>query len=135
MSCAQFIKFEPTPGEKHIGIATVNFHGKIILRYKIVPNKDGSSFFPAPGSYKMPGADGEYKPCFTVDSNSEREEIEELIKANVRNYLSHNRAPQPAAPQAPIQPNASYPYAQTAKANYYDAPPPMPMMVEQDMPF
>jgi len=77
----EFIKYEPTPQEKHLGIATVKLYGKIIARYKIVPTKDGTSFFPAAASYKV---GDRYESCLILDSNSEKEELDAMIKANVR---------------------------------------------------
>jgi hypothetical protein len=92
MNQFEFVKFEATPGEKHLGIATVKaFEGKITLRYKIVPNKDGSGFFPASASYKMPQVGGEdvYIGSFLLDSRSDEEEMNALIRANVKKHLSH----------------------------------------------
>ena len=72
----EFVRYEATPGEKHLGIATVKAYGRIVLRYKIVPNKDGSGFFPAAASYKLPSHGGEdaYISAFLLDSRSEEEE-------------------------------------------------------------
>ncbi len=85
MNKFEFIKYEPTPQEKHLGIATVKIFGKIIAKFKIVPTKDGSSFFPASPSLKI----GEgYVSAFTMDSVSEKEELDSLIKLNVRRCMS-----------------------------------------------
>lgn len=86
----EFCDFTATPGEKYLGIAKIKFYGKIVLRYKIVPKKDGSGYFPVPASIKMPSDDGvdNYVSCFTVDSNSDKEDIEELIRKNIRKYLN-----------------------------------------------
>jgi len=95
MSQFEFMKYEPTPSEKHMGIATVKaFEGKITLRYKIVPNKDGSGFFPASASYKMPQVSGEdvYIGAFLLDSRSDEEEMNALIRANVKKHLGHSVA-------------------------------------------
>jgi hypothetical protein len=77
----EFIKYEPTPQEKHLGIATVKLYGKLIARYKIIPTKDGTSFFPASGSFKV---GDKFESCLTLDSNSEKEELDSMIKAHVR---------------------------------------------------
>lgn len=82
----EFIKYEPVANEKFLGIATIRLWGKITLRYKIVTTKDGSNIFPAIASYKGPS--GEYINCFTVEYNSEKEEIETLIKAHVRKEMN-----------------------------------------------
>ena len=81
----EFIKFEDTPSEKYLGIATVKLYGKIILRYKIVPTKDGTGVFPTSASYKVSreGADY-YLPAFIVDSRAEEEEIKSVILRGVR---------------------------------------------------
>jgi hypothetical protein len=93
----EFLKYEPTPQEKHLGIATVKLYGKLIARYKIIPTKDGTSFFPASGSLKI----GEkYESCLTLDSNSEKEELDSLIKAHVRSIQGGGQIVQPP-PQQP----------------------------------
>lgn len=120
MSNFEFIKYEPTPSEKHMGVATVKLYGKIILRYKIVPNKDGSGYFPCAASYKMPSAPGGqdiYVSAFMLDSNSEKEELENLIRANVKQFLAQQHsvfaAMQNQAPmQQQRQPNPAQMYYQ-----------------------
>lgn len=85
MNKFEFIKYEPTPSEKHLGIATVKLYGKIIARFKIVNTKDGSTFFPASPSLKL----GEsYVNAITLDSNSEKEELDAIIKSNVKAILN-----------------------------------------------
>lgn len=81
MNNLEFLSFIPTTGEKYIGIATVKLYGKVILRYKIVPTKDGSGHFPAPASYKV-GED--YVHAFMLDSMSETEELKKLVMHNVK---------------------------------------------------
>ena len=90
----QFLKYEPTPNEKHLGIATVKLYGKIILRYKIVPTKDGAGYFPAPASYKMPSDDGtdKYIGAFMLDSVSENEELINLIREHVKASIKSKSA-------------------------------------------
>ena len=88
----EFKKYEPTPNEKHLGIATVKLYGKIIARFKIIPTKDGTSFFPASGSFKI----GEkYESCLTLDSTSEKEELDAMIKAHVRSIQGGGQIVQP----------------------------------------
>lgn len=119
----EFLKFLPTPNEKHIGIATVRLYGKLILRYKIVPNKDGSGFYPVPASYKVPdpagGSADHYIRAFMIDSEMEKEELESLIKSHVQAILMPPQSvAQPAynsgyvAPQAPQQMQAQPQYQQ-----------------------
>jgi len=97
MSQFEFVKYEATPGEKHLGIATMKAFGKIVLRYKIVPNKDGSGFFAASASYKMPSNGGEdaYISAFLLDSRSDEEEMTAMVRANVKKFITPH-------PQAPV---------------------------------
>ncbi len=88
----EFKKYEPTPGEKHLGIATVKLYGKIIARFKIIPTKDGTSFFPASGSLKV---GDKYENCLTLDSTSEKEELDALIKAHVQSAQGGGQIVQP----------------------------------------
>lgn len=103
MSQFEFMKYEATPGEKHLGIATVKAFGKIVLRYKIVPNKDGSGFFPASASYKMPkvGDEDVYIGAFLLDSRSDEEEMNALIRAGVKGKLTAQVANPSAFAPAP----------------------------------
>lgn len=81
----EFLSFTPTPEEKHLGIATIKIYNRIILRWKIVPNKDGSGYFPASASYKLP--DSTYTEAFLLDSRSEDEEVKNFIRNNIKKYL------------------------------------------------
>ena len=92
MNNFEFMGYEPTPTEpKQLGIATIRAWGKVILRYKIVPGKDGNGWFSNIASFKKgPDATGKdmYTQSFMVDSNFEAEQIKELIKANVNPYAN-----------------------------------------------
>jgi hypothetical protein len=79
----EFIKYEPTPGEKHLGLATVKAFGKILLRFKVIPAKNGG-FFSAPLSCKLP--DGTYTPSFILDSRCDEEELFTIIRKNVKPF-------------------------------------------------
>lgn len=85
----EFIKYEPTPGEKQEGIAFIKAYGRIMLRFKIVKTKDGKGYFPACSSYKMGTQNGEdiYLAAFVIDSKSEDEELRNLIRAKVAPFL------------------------------------------------
>lgn len=88
MSKFEFLSYTPTPQEKHIGIATVKIYDKIILRYKIIPNKDGSGFFAVSSSLKISDDQGErYLSSFMLDSNSENEELVAIVRANVKKQI------------------------------------------------
>lgn len=95
MNKFEFLSYIPTPGEKHLGIATVRIYGKIICRYKIVPTKDGSSYFPAAPSVKIGDGEQPYKSAFELDSRSEHEELTDIVKKGVKQAMQ----PQTAQPQ------------------------------------
>lgn len=116
MNKFQFIKFEKTPNEKHLGIATIKMYDKIIARYKIVPTKDGSSFFPAPASLKI---DDKYFPAFSIDSSTEKDELDDMIKCNVKAIMNGVSIPQEAP--APIR--APIPDPRYEQMNYLDTCP------------
>ena len=98
MNKFEFIKYEPTPNEKHMGIATVNLYGKILAKFKIVPTKDGSNFFPASPSVKVGDS---YCSALVLDSNIDKEEMDMLIKTRVKHYLNPQSTPayQPPPPE------------------------------------
>ena len=95
MTPFEFLGFVPTPNEKHLGIAAVKLYGKLILRYKIVQTKDGTSTFPAASSYKITDVGGErYIPAFILDSNSENESLMAFIKTNMKNLATASNSAQ-----------------------------------------
>lgn len=76
MNKFEFVSYDPTPGEKHLGIVTITYLGKMILRYKIMPNKEGKGFYPLMASYKV----GErYEIAFELDSNIEKNDLKTFI--------------------------------------------------------
>lgn len=88
MANFEFINYTATPGEKHLGIATIKMYGKLIARFKIIANKDGRGIFPAPACYKMTDETGErWIDCLMVDSRSEHEEMETVIRHGVKKAL------------------------------------------------
>ncbi len=89
MNKFEFIKYEETPTEKHMGIATVNLYGKVIGKYKIVRTKDGTNFFCASPSIKMLD---KYDNVITIDSSVDKQELDNLIKENVRKCMSPHTA-------------------------------------------
>jgi hypothetical protein len=84
MNNFEFLSYEPVSGEKFLGIATIRAWSKIILRYKIVPNKDGSSFFASPSSIKN---GDRFEAAFMLDSNYENQGLQAMIREKVGNYL------------------------------------------------
>lgn len=92
----EFMDYVATPAEKHHGIVRIKAFGKIVLRYKIMPKKDGSGWFPICASYKIPGPEGDsYVSAFVLDSNSDKEDVEALIRANVKRHIVSVHAPLP----------------------------------------
>jgi|GEM_PF-6663325 len=89
----EFIGFDPTPGEKHIGILTVRIHGTVtlVVKYKIVGKKDGNGYFPTVAAYKMPGRmqGEEYDECFMLDSRSDNDQ---MIKFIMHHFYSWQKA-------------------------------------------
>lgn len=78
----KFIKYTSTPGEKHLGIAEIDLGGIIVLRYRVMPGKDGKGFFVATAAYKI-GED--YISSFSIDSRSMHDKIVELIRHGMKN--------------------------------------------------
>lgn len=101
----EFIGYKETPGEKHLGIATVKAYGKIILRFKVLTAKTGALFC-APSSYKIVDYGEErYIPCFTVDSVSENDELVHMITSNVNRLLKDRSCASAVSPQKMEKPS------------------------------
>ena len=77
----EFISCVHTPDQKYKAIVKIKAYDKVFLLYKLIPTRDGASFFPAPASYKI---DDTYISCFSLDSTSDNEEIKELIKSSYK---------------------------------------------------
>ena len=93
----EFLGYTATPNEKHLGIASVKYMGKIVLRYKIVPKKDGSAWFPNAASYKIvENGEDRYTAAFMLDSHSESEDMMNFIRKHVTACMK----PQQSAPVA-----------------------------------
>lgn len=91
MSNIEFVRFTPVKDDKFLGIAAVKLYGKIILRYKVVPTKDGHGYFSTEANYKIDStgeARQDYVPAFVLDSNFEIQEIRDLIHMKVKEYFS-----------------------------------------------
>lgn len=126
-----FLKYQPTPGEKYMGIASVRLFGKVVHRYKIQPSKDGASFYPTPASYKIPDPAGGQKDCFIsafmLDSQSDNEELKNFIISHVNHCIEQmnaqsvhaaNNQYQQAAPQYQQQYQQPQQQAQYQQPNY-----------------
>lgn len=132
MQDKQFLKFVPTPGEKHLGIAVIRWKGAIILRYKIIPSQDGSGYWVSPGGVKTgitPEGKDKYEEWFALDSSYEKEEMRDFVLASVTPLLKQtsNQAQTTFSPQAThgTSTQAYAPQAQPQQENgqFWDAPP------------
>ena len=95
MNKFEFLSYTPTPTEKYQGIATIKIYGRIVVRYKIVPTKDGSATFPAAPSLKI---EDKYYPSFELDSNSESRELQDFIKDSMKKANTQQPMYQPSLP-------------------------------------
>lgn len=76
-----FISYAPTPGDdKCLGVATIEYNGPIVLRYRLVPNKTGGNFL-APPSCKV---GDKYEDGFEIDSTRQKLQIEEMIRQRIK---------------------------------------------------
>ena len=96
MTNFEFLSYDTVVGEKFLGIATVRAWGKIILRYKIVPNKDGSGFFASPSSIKN---GDRFESAFMIDSTYENKGVQEWIRDKLAYYMTGK----PIAPPMPAK--------------------------------
>lgn len=92
MNQIEFINYVETPNERQLGIATIKAWGKILLRYKVMPRKDGSGFFVVPAAHKI---EAQYVSAFQLDSISDKEAVEKCILSNI---AATNKLAQAATP-------------------------------------
>lgn len=111
----EFVSFEPTPSEKHVGILTVRIRGPVVMvvRYKIVQKKDGSGHFPTVASYKMPNRNqtDEYDECFMLDSRSDHDQMTKFIMHHFSQWQKSQKFPSEASnwdAKQQEQPNPNY---------------------------
>lgn len=92
----EFVEFVETPGEKHVGIVTVNFNNMLYLRYKVMPSQKGPGYYCNPPSYKINryGTD-EYMQAIVIDSNFAKEKIDRIVRDEVTKYFAHKSDPRP----------------------------------------
>lgn len=103
----EFLGYEAVEGEKFLGIATIRAWGKIILKYKVTPGKDGHGFFCSEASIKngidiSTGKDN-FERCWMLESNYENELLKKFLKAHVNPYENAK----PSAFAQPVQQSAS----------------------------
>lgn len=96
MNKFEFLKYEETPNEKHLGIATVNLYGKVLGKFKVVRTKDGANFFCASPSVRSPSKADQYENVITIDSSTDKQELDNLIKDNVRRCMSPHTEVKPS---------------------------------------
>ena len=92
MNNYKFISYKPTPTDEYIlGIVTLLFHGEAIIRLKHVKKKDGGTFFTS-ANYTITGSDQtkSYTSCFELDSNVQKELLQEFVRQNVNEALYKN---------------------------------------------
>ena len=84
----EFLSFDETPEEKYLGVASLRVCGKVILRFKVQRTKDGNGMFVAIPSYRKTDQTGEqWCQWFMLDSSSQKEMVENLIKSKVKAYF------------------------------------------------
>lgn len=89
--------YTPTPSEKHLGVIEIKVHCDLpfIVRYKLVPKKDGSGMFPTISGYKMPDRSPgeEYDECFMLDSRSDNTALIKFIMHSFHAWEKSNTGP------------------------------------------
>lgn len=89
----EFLGFDETPEEKYLGVASLKLFGKVILRFKVQRTKDGNGMFVAIPSYRKIDHTGEqWCQWFMLDSSSQKEVVENLIKTRVKAYFKAKEA-------------------------------------------
>ena len=103
----EILKYEETPECKHMGVVHVRLFKQVVLRFKIVPKKDGSGFFVTGPAYKRETEAGEkWLQWFVIDSQVFAEEINNEIELFVVKFLASqntNQAPTGFDQQQPVQ--------------------------------
>ena len=115
----KFLRFDATPGEKHLGIATIRIEEgvRIILRFKVQP-KEGGGYYYQPASHKISahGKDS-YYPAFSLDSTYEYDEMKEFLAVHVEPILQQQNGSSVFS-QAQARPPYVAPPAQQPNPNY-----------------
>lgn len=91
MQGLEFLSFVKTPGEKHIGIATIRLDRRFIFRFKIAPSAHANSLWITKAAYKagtrQDGKDN-YEEAFEFDSSFEKKHIDSFVEENVNAILN-----------------------------------------------
>ena len=117
MNQIKFLDYKATPGEKHLGIATILINNVIYFRFKISVGKNGG-YFGNPASYKHTDQYGveSYIPAFGCESNMLNEEVQLCLKTNVNRILSSG---QQSASVFSSQQNSPQPQVHAPQAQAY----------------
>lgn len=118
MNNLEFLSYQPTPTEKHLGIATIRYERKIIFRFKIMQNPKAEGFFSNAPSIKI---DEEYYPAFQIDSSYEADEMKKFVLSNVKKQLKPNYTTSSSDPFA--IPNKIEPIETQQQFNFTDQTP------------
>lgn len=116
MNNIEFIEYIPVTieNQKHLAVVAVKWSG-IVLRFKIMPTKDGTGFFPATASVLVKdiiSGEEKYQSAFEIDSRSEHERVLNFVKAVYKKMLSNQSAFASSIPSASgyaLPANANYP--------------------------
>lgn len=96
MNNLEFIGYTPTPNDEHMkGIAEVKYTGEIILNYKHVNTKDGtSSFFAAPTTtIKLDNSEKKYVSAFLIDSRTKEKAILDFVRESTKGVAESQALP------------------------------------------
>lgn len=113
---AEFLKWIPVTGEKHVGIAIVRYERRFIFRFKILPSEQGG-YWATTASLKTGVYNGKdkYENAFSLDSDYEKDALNEFVIENVMAHMNRVNPMQPASvfspqpvAQPPQQPNPNY---------------------------
>lgn len=88
----KFKRYTPTPNDQyHLGIVEVAIYDKIIMRFKHVKTKDGKGDFYAAPSYTLTdGPEKRYLQAFMLDSRSDDDMLQDVMREGVRHQLSNS---------------------------------------------
>jgi hypothetical protein len=115
----EFMGWNATPGEKHMGIATIRLERRFIIRFKVAPSSNGQGLWVTVASYKTgtkPDGKDAYESAFEFDSSYERKQAESFIESQVQAIISR---PNPnASPSAFAAPNYYQPQATMSPPSY-----------------
>jgi hypothetical protein len=133
MQGVEFLDFCATPDEKYIGVATTRHQlasgGQIVLRWKIVPKKDGDGYFVASASLKTGQSESGFVESHMLDSRSE----DEMVKSFVREHVNHVLNSQKPSVRNE-QPQSGYSYGNGQQASY-SPPVGQNQQQEEEVPF